>query len=244
MPDKPSYSELKKIVDEQKKHIDSLVHQISELRHLAVLVQDSNDAITVQDLEGNIIVWNNGAQKMYGWSEKQALQMNISQIVPPDKAEEALGIIKKILAGKAITSFETKRLTADGRILDVWLTVTALVDEKSIPTHIATTERDITAQKHAIKEKTELIKQLQNINAQLQKSLAETRTLRGIIPICMLCKKIRNDKGFWEQVEVYVHNHTAADFSHGICPECLKTKFPKIYQKKLLNAPVLERDLK
>jgi PAS domain S-box-containing protein len=237
MTGKSTSAELEKQVDEQKKYIDNLVHQLEKFRHLAVAVQDLNDAITVQDFDGNITIWNKGAQKMYGWSEAQALEMNISEIVPPEKADEVLGFIRDISQGNERTSFETKRITADGRILDVWLTATALVNEEGVPTAIVTTERDITEQKHSIKEKAELIKELQKINLQLQKAISETKTLRGIIPICMICKQIRNDKGFWEQVEVYVHNHTEADFSHGICPNCLQEKFPKVYKKKLLSAP-------
>ena len=57
---------------------------------------------------------------------------------------------------------------------------------------------------------------------ELQKALNEVRTLRGLIPICAQCKKIRDDKGFWQQVESYVCNHTEAEFTHGICPECFK----------------------
>jgi sigma-B regulation protein RsbU (phosphoserine phosphatase) len=53
------------------------------------------------------------------------------------------------------------------------------------------------------------------------------RTLRGIVPICSFCKKIRNDKGYWDLVEVYVKRHTEAEFSHGICPECLKKHYPE-----------------
>jgi phosphoserine phosphatase RsbU/P len=56
---------------------------------------------------------------------------------------------------------------------------------------------------------------------ELQKALEEVRTLRGIIPICATCKKIRDDQGFWQRVEAYVGAHTDAVFSHGICPECL-----------------------
>ena len=54
----------------------------------------------------------------------------------------------------------------------------------------------------------------------LQKALDQIKTLRGIVPICMICKKIRDDQGYWNQVEVYVHDHTEAEFSHGLCPEC------------------------
>lgn len=65
----------------------------------------------------------------------------------------------------------------------------------------------------------------ENLIAELQKSLSEIKTLRGIIPICSFCKKIRDDKGYWDQVEVYVRLHTEASFSHGICPECAEMHY-------------------
>ncbi len=66
----------------------------------------------------------------------------------------------------------------------------------------------------------------------LQKSLNDVRTLRGILPICANCKKIRDDQGYWNQVEVYVRDHTEAQFSHGICPECRKKMYPNLGQDK------------
>ena len=62
----------------------------------------------------------------------------------------------------------------------------------------------------------------------LQQALDEIKTLRGIIPICAYCKKIRDDKGFWSQVEAYVKKHTGVEFSHGICPECLRKIDPEL----------------
>lgn len=59
----------------------------------------------------------------------------------------------------------------------------------------------------------------------MEKALAEIKQLRGIIPICSACKNIRNDKGYWEKVEQYVHHHTEAEFSHGICPDCAKKMY-------------------
>lgn len=115
-----------------------------ELRRLATVVKDSNDAITVQDFDGNIIAWNHSAEKMYGWNEKEALKMNILNTVPESKREEMSSFIKGIQKGKFIESFETQRLTKDGRVLDVWLTITKLVDDMGNTVSVATTERDIT----------------------------------------------------------------------------------------------------
>ena len=61
---------------------------------------------------------------------------------------------------------------------------------------------------------------------ELRRALAEIKTLRGIVPICASCKKIRDDQGYWRQVESYVREHTEAEFSHGFCPECMKRLYP------------------
>ena len=67
---------------------------------------------------------------------------------------------------------------------------------------------------------------------ELYQALDQVKTLRGIVPICASCKKIRDDKGYWNQVEVYVRNHTEAEFSHGICPDCMKRLYPEFAADK------------
>jgi len=79
--------------------------------------------------------------------------------------------------------------------------------------------RDITARKRAAEEREKMI-------AALQEALASVRTLSGLLPICASCKKIRDDKGYWNQIEVYIRDHTDADFSHSICPECKRKLYP------------------
>ncbi|MFC1523310.1 PAS domain S-box protein [Thermodesulfobacteriota bacterium] len=66
--------------------------------------------------------------------------------------------------------------------------------------------------------------------AELQKTLAEVKSLRGILPLCSFCKKIRNDENYWEQVDVYIHKHSEADISHSICPDCVKVHYPHEYR--------------
>jgi hypothetical protein len=73
-----------------------------------------------------------------------------------------------------------------------------------------------------------IVKKLQATVAHLEKALGEVKTLKGIVPICSFCKKIRNDKGYWDQVEVYVTEHSEADFSHGVCPDCLTKHYPEL----------------
>jgi hypothetical protein len=71
-----------------------------------------------------------------------------------------------------------------------------------------------------------------NLILELQQTIDEVKTLKGIIPICASCKKIRDDSGYWQQVEQYVKNHSNAEFSHGICPECAKVLYPDLYDNK------------
>jgi len=71
-------------------------------------------------------------------------------------------------------------------------------------------------------------KERENIILELQDALTEVITLRGIIPICASCKKVRDDKGYWKQIESYIRDHSEADFSHGICPECAKKLYPDL----------------
>lgn len=63
-------------------------------------------------------------------------------------------------------------------------------------------------------------------NAELQQALSEIKQLRGILPICAKCKKIRDDIGYWHQVETYIGNHSEAEFTHGICPDCITKLYP------------------
>ena len=119
------------------------------LRRMATVVRDSNDAITIQDFEGRITAWNHGAELMYGYSEEEALLMNIERLTAPEKVAEQKDFVRRLVAGEDVTSFETQRVTRDGRVLDVWMTVTKLMDDASKPIGLASTERDITERKRA-----------------------------------------------------------------------------------------------
>jgi PAS domain S-box-containing protein len=85
--------------------------------------------------------------------------------------------------------------------------------------------RDITDRKNAEQQREHMI-------ADLQKAMDEVKVLRGIIPICASCKKVRDDAGAWQQVEAYIRQHSDAQFSHGICPDCLEKTYPEFSQKK------------
>lgn len=75
-------------------------------------------------------------------------------------------------------------------------------------------------------EKQQAEEEREKLVRELQEALDKIKTLRGIIPICASCKKIRDDKGYWNQIEAYIRDHSDAEFSHGLCPECAKKIYP------------------
>ncbi len=85
-------------------------------------------------------------------------------------------------------------------------------------------QQEIERRKRVEREKEELIRQL-------QQALSEVKTLRGFLPICANCNKIRDDEGYWQQIENYIEQHSDAVFSHGICPDCSESLYPEIHRK-------------
>ena len=85
------------------------------------------------------------------------------------------------------------------------------------------------ALKHEMDCRKEREIELRRSNEELQRALKEVKTLRGLIPICASCKKIRNDGGFWQQLEEYLSDHSEAEFSHGLCQPCIKKLYPGVY---------------
>ncbi len=119
------------------------LRESEDLRRLAVVVRDAHDAITVQDLEGRILAWNPGAERMYGWSEAEALGMNICDLIPEGRREEALAVLRQQSRAEVMEPCRMQRIAKDGRTLEVWLTATALVNGSGGVYAIATTEREI-----------------------------------------------------------------------------------------------------
>ena len=73
-------------------------------------------------------------------------------------------------------------------------------------------------------------KEREKLISELQEALAKVKTLSGLPPICASCKKIRDDKGYWNQIESYIGKHSDAQFSHGICPDCARRLYPEFFK--------------
>lgn len=137
------------------KRVEELLRETNALCRLAVVVRDTHDAVTVQDMEGRILAWNPGAERMYGWSEAEALAMNVRDMIPEGQRKESLAMVERLARAEVLEPCRAQRIAKDKRIVEVWLTATALVNQVGDVYAIATTERlemgDGSSRKNALK---------------------------------------------------------------------------------------------
>ena len=117
------------------------LQKANEVLRLAVVVRDAHDAITVQDLDGRMLAWNPGAVRMYGWSEAEALEMNVRDRTPKALREAAMERVHQLSQAEILEPFRTQRITKNGTAVEVWMTATALLNKAGKMYAIATTER-------------------------------------------------------------------------------------------------------
>jgi two-component system, chemotaxis family, CheB/CheR fusion protein len=123
------------------KNAQEKLRKAEALIRLAAAANDSCDAMIVQALDGGILAWNSAATSMYGWSEAEALAMNISDLIPEANRQEAAAIVLRLARAEILEPYHAQRITKDGRTMDISLTATALVHEAGDIYAIATTER-------------------------------------------------------------------------------------------------------
>jgi two-component system CheB/CheR fusion protein len=135
-------------------------------RLLAAVLRDSRDAVFVCDLAGHVTAWNRGAEAMYGYSESEALKLSVRDLAVEEDRAQALDFIARAARGEDIPASEIKRRMRDGRILDIWASVTLLRDAWRAPAGVAITERDIT-------ERRQTEERIRAVNASLEKRVGE-----------------------------------------------------------------------
>jgi len=195
------------------------------MAHLASIVETCDDAIISQTLGGTVLSWNSGAEQMFGYSSREMVGESIETLVPPDQHNEISAIRDVIERGHRVERIETVRLRRDGASIDVSITVSPIKSADGSIHGASIVLRDITERKRQEKERLRLIDEL-------REALKRVKTLNGLLPICASCKKIRNDGGYWEQVETYIRTRSNAEFTHGICPDCVRSLYPE-YQSIL-----------
>lgn len=230
MTDDTPYNELlqkvrqfEKEVFERKRAEAGLRESESKFRSVA---QSAKDAIILADSRGNIMFYNAAAQTMFGYTEKEIVGCSLTMLMPLEFRDSHSEGLKLAAAGRSSINgktFETKAIDKQGREFPIELSISSWQSDSDF--FLTGIVRDISKRKQIEAERDQLIKSLQD-------SLAKLKTLSGLLPICASCKKIRDDKGYWNRIETYIQEHSEAEFSHGICPECVQKLYPSYHEHK------------
>ena len=162
----------------------------------------------VIDSLGRIVDLNQAAQSILNIPSKKVIGRPAGEVL--SRWPDLIGFFKKAKTVNKEIGVEVNQVQ---RSYD--LQISPLTDRQVRITGSLIVLRDITARKEAEQEREQLI-------AELQKALSDVKTLSGLLPICASCKKIRDDNGYWNQFESYIHKHSEVKFSHGICPQCVQ----------------------
>jgi PAS domain S-box-containing protein len=200
-------------ITERKRAENAL--QESEARYRAFF-ENSIDAVLITSPDGSIQEANAEACRIFGMTREELAGAGRNGVTDPSDQNLAVAIEERTQTGRFKGELNLRR--SDGTIFPCEVSSSIFTDEKGFM-KTSMIIRDITERKRMMKEREDLV-------LELQKTLAEVRTLRGILPICASCKRIRDDKGYWNQLEAYIRDHSEAEFSHSLCPECIKKLYP------------------
>ncbi len=183
------------------------------------LVEFSGFFICTHDLKGRVFSANPEVARNLGYEVEDLLGANIQDILPPEFEPEFATYLQALQRdGFAQGLMQVQTRSGEKRI---WEYKNNLRSKGVAEPVVRGMAQDVTERLEKAKERERLIKEL-------QEALDQVTTLKGFIPICANCKKIRDDQGFWNQIESYIQQHSDARFSHGICPECVKKLYPEL----------------
>ncbi|MDJ0855739.1 MAG: PAS domain S-box protein [Desulfobacterales bacterium] len=203
-------------------------------RRLNDIIDFLPDATWVIDREGRVIAWNRAVERLTGVKKDDMLGKGeyahavpfyghprptlVNLLLHRDREWESKYFNLKEEDGMLIAGDSFHPRMGEG---ERYLSATAakLFNAQGRVVGGIQSVRDITTAKHAEEEREKLI-------TELKQALTEVRTLSGLLPICAQCKKIRDDRGYWNQIEIYIRERTDADFSHGVCPDCARALYP------------------
>ena len=202
---------------------------LSSERKLQDITASLGEGVLVIDMEGILTFMNPEAERLLGWREQELIGKHLHEIVHFRKSDgsprpaNACPSMMVAETGKRTTVDDDIYIRKDGSELPVSHISAPVLDGGRIVA-IVIAFQDITQRKQREAEREQLI--MEHMDA-----LSRVKVLSGMLPICSSCKKIRDDTGYWKQIESYIHDHSEAEFSHGICPECAERLSPGHFKK-------------
>lgn len=176
--------------------------------------------------DGKVRLINRRGCEILGYEQEEIVGTDwIESFIPARVKGEVKEVFSGLLSGEVdrFECFENPVLTKDGQERIIAWRNSLLKSPEGKVIEILSSGEDITDRKRTEEERERLLRGLQD-------ALSQVRALRGMLPICSACKKVRDDKGYWTQIEAYVREHAGVEFTHGLCPECKKRLYPEFLE--------------
>lgn len=222
--------QLKKELGEMRRYVEKVEERCKQKEKSLKISDEKFKIIFEESLDAMVIISSNSRKvirvnpatiRILGYKEKNIIGKHFTIFFPAENEKSLDGIWDKIKIYGSV--FTQEFLHADGSIylMDLTATVIPWGKDKALLANF----RDITERVEAEQEREKLI-------VELKEAMDNIKTLKRLMPICSSCKKIRDDKGYWHQVETYIRDHTDAEFTHGLCPDCAKKYFAELDDEK------------
>lgn len=199
------------------------------LEHYRLLADHMSDVIWTLDLEGNFTYVSPSVERLRGYKPEEIVGLPLEGALLPEEAAEV-----RAAAPQMIELFRSSRTAQvrrfitqpcrDGSTVPSEIVVNGMYDSEGNLVAILGVTRDITDQHRVERE-------LRQAKEVAERALAEVGRLKDLIPICSNCKNVRDDKGYWEQVEEYISSQTGVQFTHSLCPNCAPQFFPECFDE-------------
>ena len=223
-----SYISLQRDITKRRQAAEAVRNSEERYRLLA---DNITDIIWIAEPDFKIAYMSPSTEKLIGYSVEEISSMNWERLMTLSSVnlskkiiieEKDLGVKNTMNGLSTFRSAETELLCKDGTSVWVESQMTFLRDQNGRLIRTIGVTRNITERKWAERQQEKIIEELQEATAKI-------KTLSGFIPICSSCKKIRDDEGYWKQLEAYISDHSTAEFTHALCPECARRLYPELY---------------
>lgn len=179
--------------------------------------------------DGLILRMNDTELRWLGYTREEVVgRMHITDLLTPATRAEFPETFRRFRERGELRDIQTEYVRKDGTLLPVLVSATALRDADGKLVLTRTVVTDITDLWHTRME-------LEAVVGELEQAMASIRTLKGLLPMCSVCHKVRDDSGYWERIEKYVSEHTEAQVSHGVCPTCFPTLYPDVELEEAID---------
>jgi PAS domain S-box-containing protein len=186
--------------------------------HFRLMVENSDDILTIRDADGRIRYTSPSMHRVMGYTQDQMIGETGFELIHPEDRGHVLNALSEFMKTPgARESIQYRARHANGSWVSLEVVAYNLLEHPEVR-GLVINGRDISRRRRDEAEKDQMLSDLAH-------ALAKAKTLTGVLPICASCKKIREESGRWQQIEVYIRDRAQVEFSHSMCPECTQLWF-------------------